>query len=159
MIFSFVSSRGFRCSAFSLRPLIHFEWIFTSCARKGLVIYPIWIYSCSGNILFVLKYLFIWLCRVSKYLHLERQCSGDTVSVRVMSKCFILGLHWRLKGLQCWGWEASELRSWQQWKFYYKSPLWYASLYGTVWNFPSGTNAKEPSCQCRRLRDMGLIPG
>ena len=25
--------------------------------------------------------------------------------------------------------------------------------------FPSGTSGKEPACQCRRHRDVGLIPG
>ena len=26
-------------------------------------------------------------------------------------------------------------------------------------NFPGGTSGKELACQCRRLRDMGSIPG
>ena len=29
----------------------------------------------------------------------------------------------------------------------------------TTWVFPGGTSGKEPACQCRRLRNAGLIPG
>ena len=28
-----------------------------------------------------------------------------------------------------------------------------------VWGFPGGARGKEPTCQCRRLRDMDSIPG
>ena len=28
-----------------------------------------------------------------------------------------------------------------------------------VWGFPGGASGKEHSCQCRRHRDIGLIPG
>ena len=31
--------------------------------------------------------------------------------------------------------------------------------YVFIWGFPGGTNGKEPACQCRRLRDVGSIPG
>ena len=27
-----------------------------------------------------------------------------------------------------------------------------------TWDFPGGSSGKEPACQCRRLRDAGLIP-
>ena len=26
-------------------------------------------------------------------------------------------------------------------------------------DFPGGASGKEPACQCRRLRDIGLVPG
>ena len=28
-----------------------------------------------------------------------------------------------------------------------------------IWSFQNGTSGKEPTCQCRRLRDAGSIPG
>ena len=28
-----------------------------------------------------------------------------------------------------------------------------------LWGFPGGASGKEPTCQCRRLRDMGSVPG
>ena len=31
--------------------------------------------------------------------------------------------------------------------------------YGSLWSFPGGTSGKEPTCQCRRLGDMGSILG
>ena len=32
------------------------------------------------------------------------------------------------------------------------------NLYHDDWGFPDGDSGKEPACQCRRLRDVGLIP-
>ena len=33
-----------------------------------------------------------------------------------------------------------------------------ADYYQTM-GFPGGMNGKEPTCQCRRLRDLGVVPG
>ena len=31
--------------------------------------------------------------------------------------------------------------------------------YSAQWGFPGGASGKEPACQCRRYRDVGLVPG
>ena len=33
------------------------------------------------------------------------------------------------------------------------------SILTHIYGFPGGASGKEPACQCRRLRDMGSIPG
>ena len=32
-------------------------------------------------------------------------------------------------------------------------------IYFALWDFPHGAGSKEPACQCRRQRDVGLVPG
>ena len=42
---------------------------------------------------------------------------------------------------------------------YQTVPNQYNDLYRRIRDFPGGTSGKESACQCRWLRDMGLIPG
>ena len=44
-----------------------------------------------------------------------------------------------------WGWSGSSII--------------FAGFHGINEGFPGGTSGKEPTCQCRDLRDVGLIPG
>ena len=42
---------------------------------------------------------------------------------------------------------------------YQTVPNQYNDLYRIIRGFPGGASGKEPTCQRRWLRDMGLIPG
>ena len=42
--------------------------------------------------------------------------------------------------------------------WFFSSPCTEGS-YHCTWSFPGGASGKEPSCQCRRHKRLGLIPG
>ena len=56
-----------------------------------------------------------------------------------------------------WGWPAL----WLVWKrrWWIKWSRAHVTSFGKLQVLPSGARGKEPDCQCRRLRDVGSVPG